>query len=50
MNEPSTVITDYVLGLVSSWVAFQLFKSTEKPQKLFQSEWYRHYERMYEKK
>jgi hypothetical protein len=35
MNEPSTVITDYALGLVSSWVAWQLFKSAQKPQKLW---------------
>lgn len=35
MNEPSTVITDYVLGLVSAWVAVRLFKSPHPPQRLW---------------
>ena len=34
MNEPSTVITDYVLGAVSTWVAVRLFRE-ESPAKKF---------------
>ena len=35
MNEPSTVLTDYLLGAVSTWVAIRLFKSREKPRRLW---------------
>lgn len=30
MNEPTTVITDYLLGAVSAWVAFQLLREKER--------------------
>ena len=30
MNEPTTVITDYLLGVVAAWVAFQLLKEKER--------------------
>jgi uncharacterized protein DUF6962 len=35
MNEPTTVITDYALGLVSAWVAIRLLGNREISQKLW---------------
>jgi hypothetical protein len=35
MNEPMTVITDYVLGAVSAWVAFQLLKKKDPAQRFW---------------
>lgn len=35
MNEPTTVITDYALGLVSAWVALRLLGNREIPQRLW---------------
>jgi hypothetical protein len=35
MNEPTTVITDYVLGAVSAWVAFQLLKKNDPAQRFW---------------
>jgi hypothetical protein len=29
MNEPTTVVTDYILGAVSAWVAFQLLQKND---------------------
>ena len=35
MNEPTTVITDYVLGAVAAWVALQLFRSPQRAQRFW---------------
>jgi hypothetical protein len=35
MNEPTTVLTDYVLGAVSVWVAFQLLKKKHPAQRFW---------------
>ena len=35
MNEPTTVITDYLLGAVAAWVAFQLFRSPQRSQRFW---------------
>ena len=35
MNEPTTVLTDYALGAVSTWVAVLLFKSSRTSQRLW---------------
>jgi len=35
MNEPATVLTDYILAAVSTWAAIQLFGSRHKPQQFW---------------
>ena len=35
MNEPATVITDYLLGIVAAWVSIRLFKSAQRPQRFW---------------
>lgn len=35
MNEPTTVVTDYVLGAVCAWAALQLVRKSELPQRFW---------------
>jgi hypothetical protein len=35
MNEPATVITDYLLGAVAAWAALRLFKSPQRAQRFW---------------
>ena len=35
MNEPTTVITDYLLGVVAAWVAVLLFRSPQRSQRFW---------------
>jgi hypothetical protein len=35
MNEPATVITDYLLGAVAAWVSITLSRSAQRPQRVW---------------